>query len=141
MPIIGKKRLSVDFNVRSTRDVRRRKENVSLIVKCSEPPSGSANASYEPAAAIVPHDESQTTNSRLRDAQEEHWCRVREEMTAVGLSLEFPHSFNCSACGIGVQFPIRCQDCSPAFICCVSCESKMHQQTLHKPELWKVTSL
>lgn len=142
MPIERKKRLSVDFTVRSTRNVRSRTESVPLIPVTVSISEASVTpecftTSVEPAVVDADHNHLPTMKRR-RDVQEENWFRVREEMTSVGLSLEYPHSFQCSLCGIETSLPIRCLDCGAFFTCCEECESSVHQQKLHKPELWKV---
>lgn len=69
---------------------------------------------------------------------EEDWSAVRDELASVGLSLELPVSHTCSICFQHVEQPIRCLDCHSMFICCITCEQKVHKFTLHKPEIWQV---
>jgi hypothetical protein len=138
----SKRKVSIDFKIRSTRSVRSRTESVPLtktVEKSELPVSVVPHCAFP--SAVPNYDEacfSGANIKRKRDNNEENWNSVRDKIAAVGLSLESPASFGCSMCNIYLENPIRCLDCHTFFSCCEECENMVHNRILHKPEIWQV---
>lgn len=142
MSISSKKGLFISFKTSTTRNRRLKTENVCFTSFIGGHCDHAGDAKDPPLEHVPARFELDETvgvaTSSKRQKLEEDWCLIKDELLAVGLSTEMPASFCCCICEDRVDEPIRCLDCNASFICCESCEARVHERVLHKPEIWKV---
>jgi hypothetical protein len=123
--------------------------NVLPAATAKSQPSVTAKAgpSYT-AAGFLDHEvEGNNANSaqektyyQKRTTEIEEWTKIREKLVEVRVAMEIPQQWNCVVCAEATNTPIRCYDCGPFMQCCVKCELSVHRNTLHKPDIWKVSN-